>query len=335
VAVVLTDNALSGSAVKAQALGGPEDVPGLGLADAGAEALGLAYAGAPAKVVLVTRPTDAEDYAGVFEELERLRFNILVFPGIAPGDVSGVAAWVKDAYENKEKKILAVLPNADAADHPAIVNFATSGVAVAEGPDYTAAGYAPRIAGIIAGKDLSEGITYQPLPEVVKVPGMTRAEADAAIAAGKLVLYHDGEKAKIARGVTSFVTATETMGDDYKKIKIVRILNQVYDDIKKTLEDSYIGKINNTYVNKLLIATAVNNYYETLERGGVLNEGMNRCEIDAAEQRAYLKTIMDPAAVAAMAEQQVKEADTRDRVFLASTLRPLDSIEDIRLVVSL
>lgn len=36
-----------------------------------------------------------------------------------------------------------------------------------------------------------------------------------------------------------------------------------------------------------------------------------------------------------MTEQEIKEANTRDKVFLLSTVRPLDAIEDVQLVVNL
>jgi hypothetical protein len=39
--------------------------------------------------------------------------------------------------------------------------------------------------------------------------------------------------------------------------------------------------------------------------------------------------------VAKMSEQQVKESNTRDQVFLVATCRPVDAMEDISLTVIL
>jgi hypothetical protein len=38
---------------------------------------------------------------------------------------------------------------------------------------------------------------------------------------------------------------------------------------------------------------------------------------------------MDDAVVDEMDEQAIREADTRDKVFLRGTIRPIDSMEDV------
>ena len=51
--------------------------------------------------------------------------------------------------------------------------------------------------------------TYAPLPEVSDVGRLTREAMDAAVDAGKFILFHDGEKVKVARGVNSLQTTTQ------------------------------------------------------------------------------------------------------------------------------
>lgn len=290
-----------------------------------------AFMGTPKEVRAVVIPDTAADYSEALNYLETIKFNIMTIPGIADADASTVANWAKSMRDTKERKIMAVLPN-QAADHEAVIDFATDNIKVGTNT-YTVAQYLARVAGLIAGLPLTVAPTYRPLPEVTDVPHLTKSEADAAIDAGKLILYHDGEKVKIARGVTSLVTTTEDKGPDWKKIKLVRILDMVYHDVKETIEDYYIGSVQNSYENKLLLIAAINAYYETLELEHLLDPGKNRCEIDIEAQKAYLKSIGEP--VDTWTEQQIKEANTRDKVFLLSTLRPLDAIEDVTLKINL
>ncbi|MCG7410122.1 phage tail sheath subtilisin-like domain-containing protein [Paenibacillus sp. ACRRX] len=289
--------------------------------------------GLPKEVKLVVIPAAATDYNKALDLLETLKFNVVAFPGVAEADVTALSTWSKSMFANKERRILTVLPNA-AADHPAVVNLATDYIEVGT-KKYTASQYTARIAGLIAGLPLTVAPTFQVLNEVTNVPKLTKAEADAAVNAGKLVLYHDGEKVKIARGVTSFQTVTEAMGPDWKKIKVVRVLNKTYHDIKDTIEDLYIGKVQNSYMNKLLLISAINAYYEVLEQEGVLDVGKNIVSIDMAAQRTYLKSLLGAEEVAKMKEQDIKEANTHDQVFLTATQRPLDAIEDVKLAVYL
>lgn len=91
----------------------------------------------------------------------------------------------------------------------------------------------------------------------------TTAEMDEAINKGELILYHDGEKVKVARAVNSLVTTTKEKGGSFKKIKIVDAMHMIHDDIKKTAEDSYLGKYANSYDNKCLLITAIQAYLLT------------------------------------------------------------------------
>lgn len=286
-----------------------------------------ALKGTPREVKLVVIPDDSENYNAALDYLETIKFNILTFPGIELAAVSAVGTWAKSMFDLKKRKIMVLLPHY-VGDHPAIINFATDDIEVGI-ETYSASEYAARIAGVLAGLPLTQAPTFYVLSEVTNVPKLTETEANELIAAGKLILYHDGEKVKIARGVTSLTTVTQERGEDWQKIKVVRILNLVYHDIKKTTEDNYIGKVSNTYPNKLLLTSAINVYYETLEEQGLLDPGLSYSDISIAAQRTYLKTILPAAEVTAMSDQEVKEANTKDKVFLHGPVRPVDSMEDV------
>lgn len=293
----------------------------------------LAFVGVPKEMKLIVIPEAAANYTAALNYLETIKFNVVAVPGIATSDVSVVASAIKSLYDTKQRKITAVLPDS-ASDHPSIVNYATDNNVVGS-TTYSTSEFTARIAGLIAGLDLSVAPTFQVLSDVTDVPKMSKADLDTAIDAGKFVIYHDGEKVKVARGVTSFVTTTSDMGADWKKIKIVRILNKTYEDVKKTAEDKYIGKVSGSYINKTLLINAINAYYEVLEQADILDVGKNLASIDVTAQKTYLKTILPTDVVDAMTDQQIKEANTRDQVFLTSTLRPLDAMEDIALKIFL
>ena len=58
---------------------------------------------------------------------------------------------------------------------------------------------------------------------------------------GKLILINDGTKIKIARGVNSLTTTSDSKGDDFKKIKIMEAVDMIRDDIRTTFEDEFVG----------------------------------------------------------------------------------------------
>lgn len=271
---------------------------------------------------------DAEgDYDDARRYLETIQFDYLAVPGIESADTEGFATWIKTLRDNKEQRVKAVLPHTD-ADHEGIINFTTEGIQTDEGV-YTASEYTGRIAGLLAGTPLTIAATFAPLPEVVDVEPMTRDNIDTSIKNGEFVIFNDGEKVKVARGVNSLTSTGEDKRDSFKKIKIVEAMDLIHADIKRTAEDNYLGKYANSYDNKCLLITAIQGYLEGLELDGVLETGSTHVELDLDKQISYLKQV--GVEVEDLDEQEIKNANTDDKVFLKAQIKILDAIEEITL----
>lgn len=324
VALILKEATLTGTFTLAK----PTEAP-KGLTDANKKQVEFTFMGAastPSKVILVVVKNDAT-IETTLTELEKVRFDYLVYPDITEEEKSKVSTWIK-GLRKIGKMAKAVLPS-HAADHEAVINFTASEIKVGA-TEYTTAQYCSRIAGLIAGTNPSISVTYQPLMEVDSVKSMTKDELDKAIDKGEFVLFHDGEKVKVGRGVNSLVTTTAEKGEDFKKIKVVEILDMWYSDIRRTLEDNYIGKYPNSYDNKVLLIMAIKAYNTGLETDALLDKG-SEIGIDLDKQRNFLEGI--GVDTSKMTDQHIKEANTRSKVFLRGKLRPLDAMEDIEITI--
>lgn len=308
----------------------PSDVP-TDLKEFNKEQIQLALMGyqtPPKKVIVVVVPEEETNYNEVMKYLETLRWDYLAIPEIEQHEVTTIATWIKSL----DKKVKVVLPHCK-GDHEAIINFTSDGI-ITENRTYTTAEYCSRIAGLLAGTPMTISATFAPLSEVVDFDRKTKAEMDEAINNGELILYHDGEKVKVARAVNSLVTTTQDKGESFKKVKIVDAMHMIHDDIKKTAEDSYLGKYANSYDNKCLLITAIQSYLDQLVLDGILdNKFENRVYIDIEGQTAYLKSI--GVDVESLNDQELKEYNTKDKVFLGASIKILDAIEDITLSVAI
>ena len=194
-----------------------------------------------------------------------------------------------------------------------------------DGETFTAAGYCGRIAGLIAGTPMTQAISYAALPEVEDIDRKTLVELDEAVGAGKLVLFHDGEKVKCGRGVNSLTTVTGR-SDVWKKIKIVEILDMIQQDIRLTIQDNYIGKVSNSYDNKLQLVTAISVYLQALAKDGLIEDDFT-VGIDVDAQDAWLQE--QGVSTVDMSEQEIKEANTGTHVFIQLFVTPIDAMEDV------
>lgn len=259
------------------------------------------------------------------------QFDYLAGPAdLSSEDASKIASWIKSERLNQHT-VKAVLPNIK-ADSEAIVNFTGSEI-VSGTKTFTSAQYCARIAGLIAGTPMTISCTYAPLPEVQEIKRLTKAQLDTAIDNGELVLYHDGEKVKVGRGVNSLTTTTQNKGDTFRKLKIVEVVDMVGNDIRMTAQDSYIGKYANSYDNKCLLIMAIKGYFEALEQAGILAVNKSVVEIDLAAQENYLKS--SGTDTSKLSEQEIKEANTGSKVFLKVNISILDAIEDIEIPITI
>lgn len=269
------------------------------------------------------------DYTPAYGYLATTKFNYLVVPTASTdGTTASIVAFIKDMRADYNL-VKAVLPNAN-ADHEAIINVTTP--QFIEGDTiYTTEQYCARIAGIIAGTGLTHSATFAPLNELDDCTRLSRGDADDAADKGQFVALWDGEKVKMGRAINSLVTTSQGKGTQFQKIRIVDAMDMIGTDIRKTCEDSYIGKYANTYSNKLSLIAAIGGYFDGLVLDTVIAGYDINIDIDANEN--YLKS--RGIDTSDMSDDELKRANTGSHVFLVATLSMVDAIEDITLPITI
>ena len=217
----------------------------------------------------------------------------------------------------------------EGSNNMGIIEFDETGMKNAAGA-VTAAAYCARMAGILCGIPMGMSATYASLPELTEVTARSSAEQTTAIDAGKLILIHDGQKAKIARAVNSLTTIPANGSEDWRKIKIVEGMDLITYFLRTTIEDSYVGQYPNTYDNKQLLVAFILQYLQELETAGVLNPGSSYCEIDYDRQLNWLRS--QGVEVSSLTRQQVLEYQTGSWVFIKCGGRLVDAMEDFEIL---
>lgn len=292
----------------------------------------MGYVNKPQKVLAYFVPAPAagsdDSYADALTYFSKVSVDYIACPTVTTDSLaSSIVSWVKDEWDNKHY-VIAVLPDY-VADYEGIVNFATDDIVVGE-HTYTIEQYTPRIAGLLAGTPLNMSATYAPLAEVDDVEKLTKAQRDSAVDAGKFILYFDGEKVKVGRAVTSLTTTSSTKGDQFKKVHLIDIMRVMATDIKTTVEDGYIGKYPNSYDNKVLLMCAIRAYIDEFVRLEYVAKGYT-LDIDVEANAAYLTS--KGKDVSKMTEDEIRKAQTGDKVFLVAHMQLIDTMEDFDLPI--
>lgn len=270
-----------------------------------------------------------DDVVGALGNFLTTDVSFLAVPDVGE-KAKDVASWVKSVRGNENASCIeAVLPNC-AEDYEGVINFTADGLNNGT-RTFTTAQYCARIAGILATTPLTSSATYFTLSDIISLNPHTRSEINDSVGKGEFTAFFDGEKIKTARAVNSLTTIADGRSDQWKKIKVVTVMDIIKKDIKTTIEDEYIGKVNNTYANKLLLKNAINAYFETLVQEGALISGY--CDIDVDAQRTYLKSTGTD--VTKMTDAEIKEANTGDKVFLNANVEIADVMEEINLPIEI
>lgn len=293
----------------------------------------LLFEGAPAKVIAVTIPTATESFSEALTKLSNYKWNYLTVPSADKEATTQIVSWLKEQNATKKKTFKAVLSGA-VADHESIINFTTTDiVSSVAGDDVMLTGfeYTARIAGILAGLSLDRSVTYYELADILSCT--TVDDPDAKIDAGELIIIFDGDKYKIARGVNSLTTTSQSKGNDLKKIRIIEVRDMIYDDIYSTLEEKYVGKLINDYDSKQNVIAAIINYFKSIEGNALDRNYENTCSISFDKQKAYLES--NGVDTSKMSEAEILQANTGSNVFLAGSIKIVDTMEDFDFAIAM
>jgi len=262
----------------------------------------------------------------VLSKMQHMKFNYYAAPNASEDDLSTIKSWHMQTVNEKDKTIKFVGFDYE-ADHETVINWSTPRI-VYDGKEYTGQESTALIASQLAALPLTRSFTYFSWPLLTDADLPYAEDEDKAVNDGRLFLTYNGEKYKIARGVNSLTTYHAKKGEDFSKIKIVDSMHLIKDDIRDTWNEFYVGKILNTYENKMQFIALINRVYFVELRNTVLeNTDRNKVDIDVAANMRY--AIKREAKVDEMTNQQIREFNTGSNVFLDGYVSMLDAMEDL------
>ncbi|GAA0137748.1 phage tail sheath family protein [Paenibacillus sp. YSY-4.3] len=246
-----------------------------------ADVSGLALEGGASGISGITNA----DYIAATEAFETQDFHVLTLDGTTDAALrTSLVAWIK-RVRSEGKGIMAALggtfaedTGADAvnkaiarsiaADFEGVVNVGTG--AVLNGKSYSSGQVASWVAGLIAGQALKESTTYAASPFEDVTRRWTRSEQEQAVQNGVFLLVHDGRRVKVLRGVNSLITLQQGQNRGWKKIRKIRVIDQINADLQRQAEDHYIGKVNNTVEGRQALISAGQQYLQALAAESVI-----------------------------------------------------------------
>ena len=233
--------------------------------------------------VYLTSGTDgsvsASAYSSFLEAIEGYHFDILCYDGTDSDVITAFVAFIKRIASDNGQYAQLVAANLTSPDSRFVINVCT-GVTLDDGTTLTPAQTCWWVAGAEAGALYNQSLTYASYPGAVKVsPVFNNQESIAAVNAGEFVLFSDRGGVKVETDIDSLTTTTQDISAVFKKNRVMRLCNQIANDIFTEFSNGYIGIVNNNEEGRSRFKAAVVGYMLDLEA----NNGIQNFDPDDVE----------------------------------------------------
>ena len=93
-----------------------------------------------------------------------------------------------------------------------------------------------------------------------------QSELEKAVKAGELVFHKVGDEIRVLEDVNSFVSVTVDKNEDFTGNQVIRVLDQIGNDIAVLFNTKYLGKVQNNNAGRLAFWNDIVTYNKELER---------------------------------------------------------------------
>jgi hypothetical protein len=209
------------------------------------------------------------DYTDFLSAVETQIFDTIAFPSDDESLKVTFVSFIKRLRDEEGKKVVGVV-NSYKADYEGIINV-TNGVKLSDGAVLTPKDCVAWVAGASAGASMKQSLTYTGYEGATDaVPRLKNSEFIQALKNGEFVFQFDGQKAKVEQDINSLTTYGQDKNQYFSKNRIIRTFDGINNDLMRLFTSSYIGKLDNNSEGQSLLTSAVDEYFLTLQKGGMI-----------------------------------------------------------------
>lgn len=186
--------------------------------------------------------------------LESEAYNIVCTNASTDSTIQGLyKAYVVRMREEVGIKVQTVLYQF-AGNHEGVINC------------YTSASLIPWLAGAEAGCAINSSLTNVLYDgEYSITAAYTQNQLESGINAGYLMFHKVGNEYRVLKDINSLTEYTETKGEDFKNNQVIRVIDQIGNDVAALFNTRYLGKYQNDATGRVALWSALVDYFNQLK----------------------------------------------------------------------
>ena len=218
-----------------------------------------------------TAEPTAECYINYLKELELQDFYAFTLNSTDLTLKDTAISYCKKWRDREGKKCVLVLADVN-ADYEGVISV-DNGVILSSGQVLAAQDTLPFVTGAVASAGISRSLTYTIYPDAIDImPRLTQSEVEKALQTGKFVFTRNHNSVVVEQDINTLVTFTKEKSKDFRKNKIVRVLDAFNNELIARYAESYIGKVTNNQDGRDLLKKDILSILEQFKSNNAIEE---------------------------------------------------------------
>ena len=249
-------------------------------------------------------PAAATDYDAFLAAAKIKDFNIITCVSTDQAIKNKIVDFVK--AERAESHLMQGVLENMRSDHEAVISV-KNGFILDDGTVVAAQDACAYVAGASAAAGSTQSLTFAAVDGAVDCsPRLTDDQIKQAILDGQLVFSVRRKGVVIEYDINTLVTYNQKP-KDYRKNKVIRVIDAIHNDVISIYETNYIGQVQNNKDGRNLLKGTLAEYLNGLQASGAIED------FDAAED-IQVEALTDKDSV--HIQLAVKPTDTVDKIYI-------------------
>ena len=208
----------------------------------------------------------SEAYQAYLDAMEAYSFNVMGCPSKESTVKALFAAYTKRMRDDRGVKFQTVLHRYETADYEGVISV-ENGLE----SDATACELVYWVTGAQAGCQVNQSLTNRSYDgEYAVKTDYTQVQLEAAVSAGKFIFHRVNREIRVLSDINTLHTFPMEKSSDFSKNQVIRVMDQIGNDIAYLFNTKYLGRIPNDNGGRISLWNDVVKQPQTLMAAGAI-----------------------------------------------------------------
>ena len=254
--------------------------------------------------VSLTGGTDGEvkpdSYSDYLDAVDQSLWNTMAVPSVDPLVKAAACTYIKTKRDKTGRKCQVVLVDYPNADHEGVISV-DQGYWNLSSEEITPEIFTATVAGMTASAQINQSNTFRQLTNATKIINPLKdQDVEDALKAGRFVLTRRQDGGIVVeQDINSFHSFIPTKGYEFSKNRVIRVLDDIGNQIKIRFENAYVGKVDNNAIGRSVFRADIISYLNELQATGAIQnfdpdkdiEISQGASIDAVVSNVYVQPV--------------------------------------------